>query len=58
MSEIYYKTTIYKGATLLTWAIRWFRMSNDSFYRTYGFNFNPHEYEGLYELARKEVYGK
>jgi len=55
--DIYYSTTVYKGATLLTWAIRWFKMSNDSFFNYYGFNFNPHDYPGLYELARKKVYG-
>ena len=26
----------------------WFQMSNDGFYDLYGFNFNPHEYPGLY----------
>ena len=30
----------------------WLEMSNDVFYRIYGFNFNPHEY-GLYERCRK-----
>lgn len=33
-------------------------MSNDCFYELYGFNFNPHEYPGLYEEARKRVYGE
>ena len=33
----------------------WFRMSNDSFYETYGFNFNPHKF-GLYDYCRKLVY--
>lgn len=27
----------------------WFQMSNDAFYVFYGFNFNPHEYPGLYD---------
>ena len=36
----------------------WFRMSNDVFYELYGFNFNPHEYAGLYEWGRKELYGE
>lgn len=34
----------------------WFRMSNDDFYRLYGFNFNPHEHPGLYEWGRKTLY--
>ena len=33
----------------------WFRMSNDAFYETYGFNFNPHRW-GLYDYCRKMVY--
>ncbi len=36
----------------------WFRMSNDSFYRKYGFNFNPHKYPGLYEWGRHVLYGE
>lgn len=46
----------YKGESLMTWAIRWFTMSNDGFYKLYGFNFNPHDYPGLYEQARKRVH--
>lgn len=38
-------------------AILWFKMSNDAFYELYGFNFNPHDYPYLYEIARDEVYG-
>lgn len=34
----------------------WFRMSNDTFFDQYGFNFNPHQY-GVYERCRKIVYG-
>lgn len=34
----------------------WFRMSNDCFYEAYGFNFNPHNYPGLYERCRNIVY--
>lgn len=55
--EIYYRVATLRGKTLLEWAVLWFEMSNDGFYRTYGFNFNPHKYIGLYEIARKEVYG-
>jgi hypothetical protein len=47
----------YKGKSLMQWAIEWFTMSNDSFYDMYGFNFNPHEYPGLYEQARERVHG-
>lgn len=46
------------GVSLLEWAIRWFKMSNDAFYNLYGFNFNPHDFPGLYLLARKKVYGE
>lgn len=38
--------------------IDWFRMSNDSFFELYGFNFNPHQYPGLYEWGRKYMYGE
>ena len=48
----------YRGKSLMFWAIKWFNMSNDAFYRLYGFNFNPHNYPGLYEEARRRVYGK
>lgn len=47
-----------RGKSLLEWAVLWFKMSNDAFYEIYGFNFNPHEYPMLYEIARDEVYGK
>ena len=36
----------------------WFRMSNDLFFQEYGFNFNPHNYQGLYEWGRKTLYGE
>lgn len=55
--EIYYSTKYLNGKPLLEWAIIWFKTSNDGFFRTYGFNFNPHDYKGLYILARKKVYG-
>lgn len=32
----------------------WFKMSNDAFFSLYGFNFNPHDYPGLYEWGRKK----
>lgn len=38
--------------------LEWFRMDNDSFFRKYGFNFNPHEYPGLYAWGRKQLYGE
>lgn len=38
-------------------AVEWFCMSNDTFYACYGFNFNPHNFRGVYEEARKRVYG-
>lgn len=34
----------------------WFKMSNDAFYEKYGFNFNPHKIQGLYEKCRRTVY--
>lgn len=54
--ERIYETKRYKGHSLLHWAVKWFKMSNDDFYRLYGFNFNPHKYKGLYEIARMKVY--
>lgn len=53
-----YAITPLRGKSLLQWAILWFKTSNDAFYELYGFNFNPHEYPMLYEIAREEVYGK
>lgn len=53
-----YSTYMVKGNTLLRWAVLWFKMSNDDFFRIYGFNFNPHDYPMLYEIARDEVYGR
>ena len=52
-----YDLVIYKGESLMYWAIEWFKMSNDTFYELYGFNFNPHNYPNLYEIARERVYG-
>lgn len=40
----------------MEWAIHWFAMDNDSFYKAFGFNFNPHDYCGLYEEARERLY--
>lgn len=37
--------------------LEWFQMDNDSFFREYGFNFNPHKYPGLYEWGRRHLYG-
>lgn len=48
----------YKGKSLMFWALEWFGMSNDGFFALYGFNFNPHEYHGLYEAARERKFGK
>lgn len=35
---------------------KWFKMSNDTFFELYGFNFNPHKIPGLYEKCRRAVY--
>lgn len=56
-SKQYYMYYTFRGKSLLFWAEQWFKMSNDGFYKMYGFNFNPHDFPGLYEIARKEVYG-
>ena len=54
--EFLYETSFLHGKPLIFWAVQWFKMSNDAFYKMYGFNFNPHEYSGLYEIARRKVY--
>ena len=54
-SSVWYTTPLY-GASLMTWALRWFSMSNDAFFDLYKFNFNPHEYPGLYEEARRRYW--
>jgi hypothetical protein len=51
-----YKTRFLRGKSLYEWAIIWFKTDNDTFFDRYGFNFNPHEYEDLYEIARRDVY--
>jgi hypothetical protein len=51
-----YKTRFLRGKSLYEWAIIWFEIDNDVFFDLYGFNFNPHEYEDLYEIARRDVY--
>lgn len=53
-----FDSTSYKGKSLMFWALQWFSMSNDAFFKLYGFNFNPHDYPGLYEAARERKYGK
>ena len=59
MSNIsHYDLLPYRGKSLMQWAIEWFSMSNDGFYRLYGFNFNPFDYPGLYQAARERVYGR
>ena len=52
-----YDVTMFQGKSLMEWAVLWFKTSNDCFYKDYGFNFNPHKYPGLYELARERVFG-
>lgn len=52
-----YSAKTEKGKSILQWAVLWFQMSNDAFFRNYGVNFNPHIYPYLYEIARDEVYG-
>ena len=55
-AKLQYSMELYKGKSLLQWAILWFQTTNDAFYQIYGFNFNPHRYPYLYEVAREEVY--
>jgi hypothetical protein len=56
MEKSKYKTRFLRGKSLYEWAIIWFKTDNDTFFDRYGFNFNPHEYEDLYEIARRDVY--
>ncbi len=51
-----YEGVKYKGHDITALAVEWFKMSNDDFFEAYGFNFNPHDYPGLYEKAQKIVY--
>ena len=51
-----YKTRFLRGKSLYEWAIIWFKTDNDKFFDLYGFKFNPHEYEDLFEIARRDVY--
>lgn len=36
--------------------LEWFQMSNDCFFQKYEFNFNPHDYPGLYDWGRKTLF--
>ena len=47
-----------KGYDMVKLGCDWFQMNNDCFYKKYGFNFNPHDYPGLYEHCRELVYPK
>lgn len=51
----WYSMRMYNGKSLLEWTKIWFKTDNDTFFRIYGFNFNPHKYPGLYEVTRKEI---
>ena len=53
-----YAVRRYKRKSLIEWAVLWFKMINDAFFQLYGFNFNPHDYPYLYEIARNIVYGE
>lgn len=53
--EIYRYQTL-NGKSMIEWAVEWFRTDNDTFFELYGFNFNPHEYRNLYQIAREVVY--
>lgn len=53
--EIFINGKLYSKKAL---CIAWFRMSNDTFYDIFRFNFNPHDYPGLYEWGRKTLYGE
>lgn len=46
-----------KFYNVITLGCEWLRMSNDAFYKRYGFNFNPHEIPGLYRHCQKLVFG-
>lgn len=49
-----YRKEMLNGKSLYEWAVLWMLMTNDDFFNLYGFNFNPHEYPGLYEMVRAE----
>ena len=57
---------IAKHFDAVTLGCQWFSMTNDQFYKRYGFNLNPHEWKiqtvsgqhvSLYEHCRKMLYG-
>lgn len=58
MEKSKYKTRLLRGKSLYEWATIWFNTDNDTFFDLYGFNFNPHEYEDLYEIAQRDVYSE
>lgn len=56
--QVVYSDGSVQGYDLVSLGCEWFRMSNEEFYKKYGFNFNPHDYAGLYEHCRELVYPK
>lgn len=54
MNEVKYGK--YNGYWKWDLCVEWFSMNNDDFFNKYGFNFNPHNYEGLYSEVRNVVY--
>ena len=50
-----YENISYKGKNYIEWTRIWFKTDNDTFFKTYGFNFNPHKYAFLYEIVRDEI---
>lgn len=53
---VYYSDETVKAYDKTALGVDWFKMSNDDFFEKYGFNFNPHEYPGLYMKCRRIVY--
>lgn len=47
----------YKGYWKWDLCIEWFVMANNAFFNKYGFNFNPHKYEGLHSEVRNHIHG-
>ena len=53
-----YSLMKYKDKSVYEWAMLWFDYDNDTFFEMFGFNFNPHKYPHLYEVAREEHWMK
>lgn len=56
--EVKFSDSTVKHFNIYDLCVEWLYMTNDDFYNCYGFNFNPHNFDGVYkkgiELAHRK----